>query len=70
MFDPLLVAASLLASSAVPAPAPAPAAPQVLAALEEAAPPAAPKWTGSVHVGATFTDGNTETMSAAAGFDA
>ena len=54
------------------APVPAVGAPEapVSLLLEEGEEAEGPKWTGTVNFGLTFTDGNTETLNAAAGFDA
>lgn len=66
MIVSLLVSPLLIGSVADAAPAPAPT--QDLEETGEIGAP--PVWTGTVSVGLTATDGNTEMLSAAAGFDA
>ncbi len=74
MISQLLIPSLLLLSAPalVEGPAPSVGAPEapVSLLLQEAEEAEAPKWTGTVNFGLTFTDGNTETMNAAAGFDA
>jgi putative salt-induced outer membrane protein YdiY len=67
MIITLLVAPLLLGTpvDAAPAPAPEPVQDPESGEIGEA-----PTWTGTVSLGLTYTDGNTEILSAAAGFDA
>ena len=69
MIEHALLVATLLGSASAPEATPAPTRVALSSFLQDDV-AKAPRWTGSVNVGATFTDGNTETMSAAAGFDA
>jgi len=70
MISQLLLSSLFLAPVPEPVDAAASPVPASLLLQEGEVPEEGPKWTGTVSFGLTFTDGNTETLNAAAGFDA